>query len=98
VLINYGTAPHRDEARRLGAAHFFDKATEIRQVLAVLASMTSKAQCRQSVSLAFGRLAERLLNHTRHNLKVVRFQHGDCAVLNRVVGRFQISGHECNFR
>ena len=38
VLTNYGTPPYRDEARRLGVEHFFDKATEIRKVLAVLAS------------------------------------------------------------
>jgi two-component system response regulator DevR len=38
VLTNYGTPPYRDEARRLGAEYFFDKATEIREVLTVLAS------------------------------------------------------------
>ena len=37
VLTNYTMAAYRDAAQRLGAEHFFDKATEIREVLSVLA-------------------------------------------------------------
>ena len=38
VLTNYTMPAYRDAAQRLGAEHFFDKATEIREVLTVLAS------------------------------------------------------------
>jgi len=38
VLTNYTMPVYRDAAERLGAEHFFDKATEIREVLTVLAS------------------------------------------------------------
>jgi DNA-binding NarL/FixJ family response regulator len=38
VLTNYTMPVYRDAAQRLGAEHFFDKATEIREVLKVLAS------------------------------------------------------------
>jgi DNA-binding NarL/FixJ family response regulator len=39
VLTNYGTPAYRDAAQRLGVKYFFDKATEIREVLTVLASL-----------------------------------------------------------
>ena len=38
VLTNYTMPVYRDAAERLCAEHFFDKATEIREVLTVLAS------------------------------------------------------------
>jgi DNA-binding NarL/FixJ family response regulator len=44
VLTNYTTDAHRDAAQRLGVAHFFDKATEIRKVLSVLTSMMSSSK------------------------------------------------------
>jgi DNA-binding NarL/FixJ family response regulator len=38
VLTNYTMPAYREAAQRLGAEYFFDKATEIREVLTVLAS------------------------------------------------------------
>src|SRR5205823_1274257 len=48
--------------------------------------------------LSFGRPSERLLDHAHQYLKVVRFQHSDCAGLNRVVSRFWITGDKSNFQ
>ena len=42
--------------------------------------------------------SERFLYYARQNLKVVGFQHGNCAILNRVLGRLWVSCDEGNFQ
>ena len=43
VLTNFATDPYRIAARQLGVDHFFDKATDMREAVALAASMESTA-------------------------------------------------------
>jgi DNA-binding NarL/FixJ family response regulator len=44
VLTNYNSDSHRDAAKRLGAHFFFDKATQIREVLEALEHVVRKPE------------------------------------------------------
>ena len=46
VLTNYTSAPYRNAAKRLGVEYFFDKSSEILEMLKVVTSMASSADRR----------------------------------------------------
>ena len=54
VLTNFTMAPYQDRAKSLGAAYFFDKSTEIPQMVRVLNSLVREHQYRADSNRSHG--------------------------------------------